>query len=488
MGLLSLVVFLAIWDLWALSQDRMYRGSDTYLQAIINLDMLYRGEGGSGWAASLGPKGPLAPVLGWFLLKLVGTAWAAGRLLAILCHLLLVFQCHDLGRRLGGTQRAGLLSAALCGLSPMVYGWGRLAFHDILVAVMVALSLQVMLRVDLSRWRQAALLGVVLGLGMMSKLSFVIFMIAPGLWFLATRVRGKRQVAGLGITAAAAVATCGWWLVPIIQETMHYVGQSAARPEEDAWWAGLHHYLDLPGVGLIVAGAVVGTVALWRLGRHHRRAAVWALFGSVLISLLIHGMVASLWSRYLVPLVPLAAVLCGAGLALLLARIPPVLARAAAWGLTACLLGAFVGTNVTGSRWIQGPRTGDAGMVSPDPRAYRGYPKAARAWGPSPGEISWSQDSNFAMADCAGIDTLWHAMGLKVVESETPLRERARPFAVMLVRHRSDEPVQEVEYGGAHNLGDHSGAAWLIAQKDARRIWTAMDPDGLVFQAYWVGR
>ena len=77
--LLALVVFLAGWDLWVLSVDQMYQGSDTYLQAIIHIDELYRGLGGPGWAASLGPKGAVAPVLGVILLQLVGTAWAASR-------------------------------------------------------------------------------------------------------------------------------------------------------------------------------------------------------------------------------------------------------------------------------------------------------------------------------------------------------------------------------------------------------------------------
>ena len=485
--LLTLVSFLACWDLWVLSQDQIYQGSDTFLQAIIHLDYLSRGLGGPGWFDSLGPKGPVAPVLGYLLLQLVGSAWAASRLLPIFCHLLLVVQCHDLGLRVGGTHRAGLVSAALCGLSPMVYGWGRLPFHDIVVAVMVLASLQIMLRVDLSRWRGAALLGLVLGLGLMTKLSFVIFMAAPGLWFLATRVRSRRQTVGLGVMTVTLLASCGWWLLPIAQEALSYASQSIARPQMDAWWVGLHHYLSLPGMGLISAGALVGTLALWRW-RQGARSALWPLAGAVLLSLVVHGMVASYWSRYMVPMVPLAALLCGAGLAVALARLPSVWSRASSWGLTAALVGAFIGTNLVGDYQLQPARSGDAGLVSPDPRPYRGFAGAARAWGPSATELSWAQDCNFTDAASTGVEVLWHSRGLLLEESETPLRQRDRPIPVMLVRFQADRPVDQVEQGTTVSQDKKSAARWLLRQKDARRIWTAMDPDGLVYQAYWVGK
>ena len=286
---------------------------------------------------------------------------------------------------------------------------------------------------------------------------------------------------------AATLACCGWWLLPIAQETLQYARQSSDQPLEDVWWAGLYHYLTLPGMALISAGALAGTVALWRW-RREVRSYLWPLAGAALLSLVVHGMVASFWSRYMVPMVPLAALLAGAGLAVALSRLPEVWARAAAWGLTAGLIGAFIGTNLVGDHRLQASRSGDAGMVSPDPRPYRGFASAARAWGPRAMEMSWAQDCNFATADTVGVEVLWNTRGLPIKESTTPLHERSGPIPVMLVRHQPDTPVDQVEQGVGPSQGKKQASQWLLERQDSRRIWTAMDPDGLVFQAYWVGK
>lgn len=485
-SLLALLLFLSAWDLWALSLDQIYRGSDTYLDGIITLDALSKGVGHPGGGVAQWPKGPVAPMLGWLLLQLVGSAWAAGRLLAILCHLVLVFQCHDLGRRLGGSHRAGLLSAAMCGLSPMVYGWGRLAYHDILVAVVVALSLQIMLRVDLSRWRHAALLGLVLGAGVMTKLSFVIFMFAPVIWFLVTRVRKRRQVVGLGVMGLAMLGTSGWWLWTVCPKAGTYASQSLVKAGEDPWWNGLYHYLGLPGLGLLLAGSLAGVLALWGWRRAVRSTLV-LLAGTVLISLLVHGLFLHFWSRYIVPLVPLAAVLAGAGLAVALARLPTVWARAVSWGVTAALVGAFVGTNLVGDKPSPGRAEG-AGMVTPDARLYRGFPQAGRAWGLEPRELTWAFDSSLASAASNGVDVLWSTRGLALTGVHALSPGQVGPLAVMLVRYQPDIPMEQVPMDAKPHDVEVNVASWLIKQKNARRIWTSMDPDGLVFQAYWVGK
>jgi hypothetical protein len=278
---------------------------------------------------------------------------------------------------------------------------------------------------------------------------------------------------------AAWLASCGWWLVPIARTTLAYATQSSSGASGDAWWAGLHHYLVLPGMGLIVAGAVAGTVALWRWARPAWRY-VWPLAGAVGLSLIVHGLGAAVWSRYLVPLVPMAAVLAGAGMSVTLGRLGQrlsvALPRALSWGLVSAMLGAFVGTNLVGDDNLQGPRAESAGLVSPDPRPYYGFSKAARAWGATARTFSWVKDSNFAAADTADVEVLWSSRGLNLTEATGPLMEQSQPAAVMMVRYHADQPVQETE------------ATWLLKQKNTRRIWTAMDPDGLVFQAYWLGK
>jgi len=366
-ALLALAVLLAVNDLWALNRDQVFPGGGAYLGHLIQMDLQ-----SPFWPALLSAREPVAPLLALLLIPLAGSAWIAAGLLGLLCHLTLLFQCHALGRRLGGTHRAGLLAAAMCGLNPAVYGWTRGAHHEIVVAVVVALALQIISGPLLAR-RPLALLALI-----------------------------------------PLLAACGWWSWSMI-------------------------------------------------------AVFWG-----------DGLAPPPLSRLALPALPPLSVLAALALCRVLDRLPRALSPAVAWGVVAALLGALVGGNLGGGNEQQPSRMALAARMSPDPRPFRGFPKAARAMGRKTRKLSWAHDTPEARELSAGVEVLWRSQGVDLVTWPTPAAERDRPFPLILVRSRPDAPLTSGK--------SEASTAWLLQQKDARRIWTGVDPDGLVYQAYWVGK
>jgi len=189
-ALAALIAFSLGWDLWAVLTDLRLSGSDTFTPQLLSAYENYQqsGLGGIiGWMGQTGYKEPLAPLLTMPLLLILDQVPLAPRLVSVLAHAVLTWQCYHLARCLGGRVWAGLWAALIMITTPLIFGWARLSFHEPLLAVMVLGALQVMARAPLVRFRQAVLLGLLLGLDLLTKLSFIVFMVAPGVWFVLRR-------------------------------------------------------------------------------------------------------------------------------------------------------------------------------------------------------------------------------------------------------------------------------------------------------------
>lgn len=502
-----LLLFFAGWDLWAVLRDQTYSGSDTYLWGMAEVREVLGGR----WhwpQAFQEAKGPVAPVLGALLLLLVNDLLLAGRLLAVLCHLLLVWQAFDLGRLLArravargepGRQEAaggaGLWAALICGASPLLFGWGRLAFHDVLVAVWLMGSLQGMLRIDLRRLVPALLLGLWLGLGLMTKLSYVIYMTAPGLWFLASRLRGRVQVRNLGVLLGAMVLSCIWWAAPLWRILVETYPQMATQQADglEVTLERARAYLALPGLAPLLAAMVPATAGLlWRVPR--LRGPLTPVWGSAALAFLVHIVGLDYWSRYLVPLVPPAAVVVGLGLGLGLARLGAAPRRVLAAVLLLALLGGFVQQNLAGRRDPM-DRGGDPGLLSADPRPHLGLLQVAQKALGAKTPYLVAHDSNAALAAREGLSTLWARRGALSPNDIDPegaqrLLAAGRPVTVILVRRFPERPIprpEEFDYDpGAHPFA--GAMAWLVRHlaPDQKPLARAQDPDGMVYEAYRV--
>jgi hypothetical protein len=206
------------------------------------------------------------------------------------------------------------VAALLYGTAPyVVFSTLRLQL-DLPLAAMVAVALVVLREADGLRhfgWAVAA--GVVLGLGMLTKPPFGLY-VAPALLWLLRGMRSRRgAIAGvlmLGVTASIALPWYGprlfglpaqfAWRAASVDETSHLDPRTLLALLQYPTW--------FPSLFGVAATAVflVGLVVSIRQGR-------WWLLASFAGPLLVFVLLRNKNPRYLLPLLPLAAVMAAIG-------------------------------------------------------------------------------------------------------------------------------------------------------------------------------
>jgi hypothetical protein len=444
--LVLLLAFLLAWDLWALLVDQQLTiGPDSFLFHTLRvLGDLDRG-GGPGALFLEAPKGPVPAALALVLVKLVGQVPLATRLLSTLAHGVLVLQAHDLGRRLGENPRAGLWAALICGTAPMVVGWSRMDFPEMLLAVMVIATLQLLLRVTLDHVIPALVLGVALGLGILTKPGFIVYAIGPGLWFLYMRLRSRRALYRAAIALVATAAVAGPWLLVNTEKIGRNIAGATHLPA--GAWEKASSYLTLPGVWPLLLVFAAATAGLWRW-RPARRQLLAPLVLMVVIPLGLLLFVFDYWSRYLIPAIPAAAVVVGAGISELQGRFSGY--RVAAAGLVTALLALFVCLNF--STPLPSPhRSHLAGMLSPNPRPLSGLKRAISTLG-SHGRsvlLVFASPGVFAYTEGFVVPSeIWRFHGLKLepidLTSAQQLLAGGAPLPVLLVQESHEQVIDDL--------------------------------------------
>ena len=252
---------------------------------------------------------------------------------------------YGLGRRLLDTD-AGLLAAFLFATAPFVV-FMLLNFQlDLPLAAMVALALYALVRTEalaLRRWALA--LGLVLGLGMLTKPPFAAYLSGPLLWAtwrgLRAPDRGARLLhllAAVGVAAAVALPWYGPRLVGLPAQFINRSFKQAAEAGRAPALSGssllFYPQWIIPQWGLLATALLLwGIVALVR--RPRARGLLW----SALAPFLIFTLIQNKNLRYTLPLLPAAALVAAAGVTVL----PPRVRRGLGW---AC---AIVGIAQVGS-------------------------------------------------------------------------------------------------------------------------------------------
>ena len=495
----GLVLFLLGWDLWAILLDGRLKLPDTFVMHTLQLQQALDHGALWAWLSNLGPKGPLGPVLSLPVLWLSGMTPFSMRLITVLAHGALTLQSYDLGRLVWGKPSAGLWAAVLTGTCPFLFGICRLSYHDVLLGVAVVGAIQVMLRVKLDRPVPAAALGVVLGLGLLTKHSFSLYMVGPGLWFVARRVRGLRTLLNLGVMGVAMGAVAAVWAVPNGKAMFENLFANASLSSVP-WSAELGFYLSLPGSLPLFVAAVLS--AVW-LGGVVRRIDLWTL--ALLLTFIpmvlgLHSVTAA--ARYMIPVIPLWAVLTGAGLAFLQDKVGTKAALGMqVLGWAGCL-GLVVALNLTGLETGPIPREDYGGIISPDTRKYDGYARALRPLIAENGpDVMLVFDSLAGYCERDGHEVLWQARGLgtnPIMLDQAQQRAAAgQGVSALFIRLQPLRPLKAVvppDLWPPVAPGEHSSLAelsrrvsWLATQKNRRVLATAQDPDGVQYQAIRVG-
>lgn len=265
-------------------------------------------------------------------------AYCFGNWVVLLALLWLTFL---VGRSVAG-DAAGLAAALLLPGFAYVAWMGRMPMTDLTLAATVAFTLWLLVRpVDLAEPREARLLGLSVALGLLAKWPYVLFTAAPLAFVLWQHfVRSGRDLRApafrrplLHLALWPIVLATPWYVrsVPsLVGKAAWHLGSGVGTDEGDppVWTlASLEYYaqrlwadhLRVPLLVLSVAGAAVIVLAWLRRGTSEiAPASRWTPLGlSVGGGLACLLLIANKDPRYLLPFMPVAAVVCGAWVAAL---------------------------------------------------------------------------------------------------------------------------------------------------------------------------
>lgn len=290
---------------------------------------------------------PLFYLLEWAWTRALGDGEWALRSPSALAGTLLVPVAYGIGRGVGG-RAAGLATAALVAVNPLLVWFSQEARSYELVALLSACALLAFLRALDDDRRSALALWALAGALALCSHYFAAFVLAPQAAWLLWRHRRR----GAAAVAVGALAAVGLALLPLLlaqRDNPYDIAEAslavrlAQLPKQ--FLLGYHGPLEL-AAGLL--GAALVAAALWSLARHappavRARAALVAATGVGGIALALGAAAVGydyVNTRNLLPaLVPLLAAV-GAGAAALGDATPPA-ARARAGALVVATLCAL---------------------------------------------------------------------------------------------------------------------------------------------------
>lgn len=230
------------------------------------LAALRLGAFADGFSRALGFKAPLLALLPFPVYAAAGKGFAqaaAANLLALGALSLLAWR---IAARLSG-PRGGAAAVWLLNLTPLVYGLSRHFYVETLLSALCAAAVCLLLEGG-----RPLLLGAVLGLGMLCKLSFPVYVGVP-LALLASRGRRPRDAA---LAALAAVLVASLWYARNLGSALAFArsaGYGASTLAASGWSvAGAFSYLRLVAVeGWGWPQTLMGLAAVaLLLGANHR--------------------------------------------------------------------------------------------------------------------------------------------------------------------------------------------------------------------------
>lgn len=274
---------------------------------------------------------------------------------------ILIFSTYLLGRQLWNRQ-TGLLAAVLTAAAPMIVTQFKEYQLDAAVTAMTTLSFWLLLKTDTfadRRW--SVWLGLVAGLGLLTKWSLAIVIIGPALIIavraavLDYRQRTWRRMANLAITLVVGYLVASSWyltnlrqLLPDARQNSTQAGIAEGDPvigtAASNWWywrALLNVQLyALPSL-LAVIGAAVTLVS-----SRARRRNLFPLIAS-LIAILAFTLIRNKDARYILPIIPCIAVIAVGWLSVA----PKLLQRFVAAGIVLYCVITFVAISY-GIGWL----------------------------------------------------------------------------------------------------------------------------------------
>ncbi len=225
---------------------------------------------------------------------------------------------YELGRHLWD-EESGLLAAFFLGTAPFVV-FSLTNFQlDLPLAAMVALGLLTLVRTEaFSRPGWSLGFGVTLGLGMLTKPTFALYLLPPLLWALGRALR-SREVRRLGLFALAlllgAALALPWYGPRLLALPIQVMNRSFKQAAESGHpepfsAAGLLFY---PRVFQPQFGVLAGLLCAWGVWALRRERQARALLWAALVPFVVVSLIQNKNLRYTLPILPAAALVAAAG-------------------------------------------------------------------------------------------------------------------------------------------------------------------------------
>jgi hypothetical protein len=140
----------------------------------------------------------------------------------LLYLIILVFSVYGIGRRIH-SKEAGLMAAFIVSVFPIIFGMTRSYWQDFPLTAMVSLSIYLLIRTDYFRNRKYAIFwGVSVGLGMLTKWTYFVFLMGPFFYFFIasfkerTREHIEKNISNSNtiISILVGMVVASFWYIP----------------------------------------------------------------------------------------------------------------------------------------------------------------------------------------------------------------------------------------------------------------------------------
>jgi hypothetical protein len=171
---------------------------------------------GASFLRVMATKPPLIAILPTPIYLIAGRHAHAAYAVNLISLLILLAALYQLGKRYA-SRRAGLLAVYIAGTIPVIYGLARWYLVECsLMAIVCVIILLLATWDDSSSLRNGFLVGILVGLGLLMKVSFPLYVAAPILCF-AARTRGAilRPKVLLAAAVPAVLLAAPWYLFNI---------------------------------------------------------------------------------------------------------------------------------------------------------------------------------------------------------------------------------------------------------------------------------
>ena len=140
----------------------------------------------------------------------------------ILYLIILILSIYGIGRRIH-SREVGLMAAFIVSVFPIIFGLSRSYWQDFPLTAMVSLSTYLLIRTDYFRDKKYSILfGLSIGLGMLTKWTYFVFLTGPFLYLFILSLRidevsskeRKKPIWNVAVAILVGMVLASFWYVP----------------------------------------------------------------------------------------------------------------------------------------------------------------------------------------------------------------------------------------------------------------------------------